>query len=58
VLIADIGRLGLAGIMVVLGLLACAAMLIAFRAQRRRGRWSSEGRDDGAQGDSETNSLP
>jgi hypothetical protein len=45
-LIADIGRLGLAGIMVALGLLACAAMLIAFRAQKRRGRWDSE-RDDG-----------
>ena len=45
-LIADIGRLGIAGILVALGLLACAAMLIAFRAQRRNGRWKSD-RDDG-----------
>ncbi len=42
-LIADIGRLGIFGILVVIGLLACAAMLIAFRAQRRKGRWTDRG---------------
>jgi len=41
-LIADIGRLGIAGILVVLGLLGCVAMLIAFRAQKRRGRWDTD----------------
>ncbi len=46
-LIAEIGRLGIAGILVVLGLLACAVMLIAFRAQKRKGRWKSDRGDGG-----------
>jgi len=46
-LIADIGRLGIAAILVILGLLACAAMLIAFRAQKRQDHWDTDqGQDD------------
>ena len=45
-LLADIGRLGIAGILVVIGVLACAAMLIAFRAQRRKGRWDPDRGDE------------
>lgn len=51
-LIADIGRLGIAGIIVILGLFACAAMLIAFRTQQRNGRWTRERADRDREGES------
>lgn len=39
---AEIGTLGLAGIVVALGLLACLVMWIAFQRARRKGRWQQK----------------
>jgi hypothetical protein len=44
-LLANIGTLAAGGIVLGLALLACAAMLIAFRIQRSQGRWKDGGGD-------------
>jgi hypothetical protein len=44
-LVANIGTLAAGGIVLGLALLACAAMLIAFRVQRSHGRWKDGGGD-------------
>lgn len=41
-IVAKIGTLAAGGIVLGLALLACAVMLLAFRVQRRRGRWNRE----------------
>lgn len=45
-LFANLGTLAAAGIVIGLALLACAVMLIAFRIQRRNGRWTQDGDAD------------
>jgi hypothetical protein len=51
VLFANLSTLAAGGIVLGLALLACAVMLVAFRIQRRHGRWT-EG------GDSDSNGRP
>jgi hypothetical protein len=43
--LANLGTLAAGGIVLGLALLACAAMLIAFRIQRGHGRWKDGGGD-------------
>ncbi len=42
-LLANLGPLAAGGIVLGLALLSCAVMFVAFRIQRRHGRWTQDG---------------
>jgi hypothetical protein len=44
--LANLSPLAAGGIVLALALIACAVMLVAFRIQRRHGRWTEGGDGD------------
>lgn len=50
--LANLSPLAAGGIVLALALIACAVMLIAFRIQRRHGRWTED------EGDGNSNGRP